>query len=284
MADALLAGDDPRLAPSRDLTMARALIAGSQDDPALAATAAAMLAFVDAHPDALVRSCLEGHLTGSAIVIEPRIDRTLVIFHAKLRKWLQPGGHADGDANLAAVARREAEEETGIRGLRVLPMPIDLDIHRVEPPWEEPHYHYDVRFLVVAPDGARAAGNHESIELRWSREYELLELGTDPSLQRLARRGFEAAARIMALEDAARPRDTVVRARETAKAIVAGRTHPFSGAMAIWADVRDAGGDGYPELRAFIGLASEWQVNEGLRDVIEEGIRQAAVQLLEESA
>jgi 8-oxo-dGTP pyrophosphatase MutT (NUDIX family) len=280
MADDLLARDDPVLAPNDDLAFARALIEAKERDEGLAATAAAMLEFVDAHPDALHRSSTSGHLTGSALVIQPRAERTLVIFHTKLRKWLQPGGHADGDANLAAVALREAAEETGIDGLRVLPFPIDLDIHRVEPPWEEPHLHFDVRFLVVAPEQAQAERNHESLDLRWTREYELLDLGADRSLQRLAQRGFAIARRLVEQEDANRPVETVVRARETAFAIVAGRTHPYSGAMAIWDDVREHDGQGYGDLRAFVGMAAEWQVNESARPVIEEGIRRAAGELL----
>lgn len=278
----LVGWEDPVLASTDDLSYARAFIHAAGSDDALADTSATMLQFVDQHEDALFRACASGHLTGSALVLDSTAERTLVIFHTKLLKWLQPGGHADGDANLAAVALREAEEETGISGLQVLPRPIDLDVHRVEPPWEAPHLHYDVRFLVMAPPEAVATGNHESMEVRWSREYELIELGVDRSTQRLARRGFELGQAMVRDEQAHRTPETVVRALGTARAIVAGRTHPFSGAMAIWADVREHGGEGYRELRSFIGLASEWQVNEALRDLIEQGIDQAAESLLAE--
>lgn len=190
----LLPADDPALAPSATLDGARTLVAGLLDDPGIGATAADVVAFLDEHPDALHRSCGPGHLTGSALVVDADGERTLVLLHRKLRRWLQPGGHADGDANLAAVALREATEETGVAGLRVDPDPVDIDIHRVEPPGEPPHLHLDVRFLVVAPAGARVDGNHESLELRWVEPDQLVDLGADPGLVRLAERGFARLA------------------------------------------------------------------------------------------
>ena len=134
-----------------------------------------------------------GHLTGSALVVEPASERILLLHHRKLQKWLQPGGHADGDGNLAAVALREATEETGIEGLRVVVPAIHLDIHRVEPRNEEPHLHYDVRYLVLAPDGAKATGNIESTALRWVTLAELDALSDEPGLRLLARRGLDLA-------------------------------------------------------------------------------------------
>lgn len=150
-----------------------------------------MVAFARTHADALHRTCPEGHFTGSALVVDPARREVLVLFHTKLRRWLQPGGHADGVANLAVTALREATEETGIDGLEVVGPAVDLDIHLVRPPKERPHLHLDVRHLVVAPDGARAVGNHESEALRWVAPHELDALGADEGLRRLARRGFE---------------------------------------------------------------------------------------------
>jgi 8-oxo-dGTP pyrophosphatase MutT (NUDIX family) len=152
-----------------------------------------MLAFVDAHPDALHRSCLEGHLTGSALVVDAAAERVLLLFHRKLQRWLQPGGHVDGDANLAAAAQREASEETGIHGLRVVVPPLDLDIHEVRPPGEPPHLHLDVRYLVMAPAGAVGRGNHESEALRWVRAAEVADLDLDAGTVRLLERGLALA-------------------------------------------------------------------------------------------
>jgi 8-oxo-dGTP pyrophosphatase MutT (NUDIX family) len=155
-----------------------------------------MLTFARAHSDALHRSCEEGHFTGSALVVEQRTGRVLLLLHTKLRKWLQPGGHTDGEANLAATALREATEETGIIGLLVYPSPIDLDIHEVRPPAEPPHLHHDVRYLVLAPQGSMPVGNHESQSLRWFHPDELSELGVDESVMRLVRRGLAVAAQL----------------------------------------------------------------------------------------
>ncbi|MCH2412392.1 MAG: NUDIX domain-containing protein, partial [Acidimicrobiales bacterium] len=88
-----------------------------------------ILELLDEHECALLRTCRPGHLTGSALVVDPTDRRILLLFHAKLQRWLQPGGHADGDGDLARGALREAGEETGIAGLRVLEPPVDLDVH-----------------------------------------------------------------------------------------------------------------------------------------------------------
>ena len=158
-----------------------------------------VLAFVADHPDALHRSCLTGHLTASCWVVDHSGQSGLLLHHSKIQRWIQPGGHADGDSNLVAVALREATEETGIERLRVWSQPIDIDIHMfVNRKQAEPdHLHYDLRFLVVAPEGALATGNHESEQLRWIAEPDLesREFALDRSTIRLAKTGFELARR-----------------------------------------------------------------------------------------
>jgi 8-oxo-dGTP pyrophosphatase MutT (NUDIX family) len=190
----LLPPDAPELAPGGDLAAARThLLAALPGDPAHEAHRARMLAFLDDHPDALDRTCAEGHLTGSGMVVDPASGRFLLMLHAKLGRWFQPGGHADGDGTLPGVAWREATEETGITGLRVVVPAVDLDIHEVGPP-HGPHLHLDVRYLVVSPPGAVPAGNHESLDLRWASEDELPSFGVDDGLLRLARAATAAVA------------------------------------------------------------------------------------------
>ena len=172
---------------SDDLAMARAIVA--RFDPVLPAqmtARTAILEFVDAHPDALVRSCHDGHLTGSALVVSSDRRHALLMHHRKLGLWLQMGGHADGNGDLAEVAAAEAAEESGIDGLVLSSRPVDVDIHLVEPPGEQPHLHLDVRWVAVAPPGAVEVANHESLELRWFTLEEIASLGVDPSTLRLA--------------------------------------------------------------------------------------------------
>ena len=187
-----LSADAPELIEHDDLDLVWAAIEPI-GDPVLTGERRRMRELLDTRPDPLERHERPGHFTGSALVVHADLERTLVLFHTKLQIWVQPGGHADGDANLAGVALREASEETGIEGLKVWPVAVDLDIHEVDPPKEDPHLHYDVRFVVQAPGDAVIDTNHESQDQRWVRPEELPALGADAGLQRLAVAGLSVA-------------------------------------------------------------------------------------------
>ncbi len=156
----------------------------------------AMRLLLKQRPAPLDRRERPGHFTASALLVNASRDRVLLLHHSKLRIWVQPGGHADGNANLMAVALSEATEETGITGLRIWGAAIDLDIHRVDPPNEDSHLHYDVRFLALAPASAVVDTNHESTAHRWAAPEELATLGVDPGLHRLAETGLALARRL----------------------------------------------------------------------------------------
>ena len=150
--------------------------------------------FCSEHSDALFRTCLSGHLTGSAAVVDPSRSAALILHHVKLDRWLQPGGHADGDGDLSAVALREASEETGLYGLTVHQPAIDLDIHEIPArPGEPAHLHLDVRFLVIAQPGSEPVGNHESHALDWWRPGSAIAQ-PDESTRRLLRRALAVVA------------------------------------------------------------------------------------------
>ena len=175
--------------PERGLEHARAIVEGFEPyDEFQAAQRKQILTFIEEHPDALHRSCLEGHLTASGLVIDAEGKRGLLTHHKKLNRWLQLGGHVDGDGDLARSALRECVEESGISALTVDLSPIDLDCHRIPARKDEPeHWHLDVRFRVHAPLGAREVVSDESHALGWFTAQELAELDTDESVHRLFR-------------------------------------------------------------------------------------------------
>ncbi len=154
-----------------------------------------MLAFLDEHPDALVRSCLTGHLTGSALVVDDDTGKVLLLHHAKLQRWLQPGGHADGEGDLGAVALREASEETGLTGLVLVRPAIDLDMHAIPARGAEPeHVHLDVRYLILATSASGVVINDESTASRWVDPVAERHLLASDDLRRLVDAGLARLA------------------------------------------------------------------------------------------
>ena len=158
--------------------------------PAVADTAALFIEFLGSSGQVFERRHPPGHFTGSAWLVSADGQRVLLTHHRKLGRWLQLGGHADGDSDLARVALREAEEESGLRDLVVEPGLFDLDRHWIPEHKDVPaHWHYDVRYVVHAGEDEAYTVSDESLDLAWRRIAELvIEAGTDASVQRMARK------------------------------------------------------------------------------------------------
>ncbi|MFJ4676193.1 MULTISPECIES: NUDIX hydrolase [unclassified Kitasatospora] len=153
------------------------------------------LAHLADRPDGMWRACLPGHLTASALVVDPDGGRVLLTLHPKVGLWLQMGGHCEpGDGTLAAAALREAVEESGIAGLALLavdgrPAPVKLDRHRVRCTGKDrpENTHLDVQYVALAPAGARELISEESLDLRWF-GWDELPADTDRSVRDLVAR------------------------------------------------------------------------------------------------
>lgn len=196
----VLEAGDPRLvARPGDIVALRSAVEAAAIDhrsdafPPQSATLERFRHLAAGSAEVLDRSPSPSHFTASALVVEAGAQRVAILWHNKARRWLQPGGHADGDGNLAHVAWREASEETGIDGLAVVVPAVHLDVHPFEPPGEPTHLHFDLRFVVLAPPGAIPEANHESAEVRWVGPAELAALDPDPGLVHLVSWGLEIA-------------------------------------------------------------------------------------------
>jgi 8-oxo-dGTP pyrophosphatase MutT (NUDIX family) len=150
----------------------------------------ATIRFIETYAESAERSLLLGHLTGSAWVVDRTRTRVLLTHHRKLEKWLQLGGHADGEFDLAEVALREAQEESGLKSLRLVSREIfDVDRHRIPARTNEPeHWHYDVRFLIEADADERVIVTNESKALEWIDLARVEKLNAEESVLRMVRK------------------------------------------------------------------------------------------------
>lgn len=154
--------------------------------PAETATVALFHALLDDAAHAYRRERLAGHFTASAWVVSGDGTRTLLTHHRKLGLWLQLGGHADGERNLAVAALKEAEEESGLSGLCIEPAIFDLDRHWIPAHSDVPaHWHYDVRYVVRAGADEAYVVSDESHDLAWR---DIAALAADPQADASVRR------------------------------------------------------------------------------------------------
>ncbi len=147
-----------------------------------------IIQFVENQPLCFERTLAVGHITGSAWIISEDRQRVLLTHHRKLNRWLQPGGHADGNPDIVAVATQEAIEETGLKSIKlVAPKIYDVDIHVIPARKQEPeHLHYDIRFLFTADPSEAFVISEESNDLAWVRLAELHRYNDERSVLRLA--------------------------------------------------------------------------------------------------
>lgn len=147
------------------------------------------LDFVEREPSCFERSTTEGHVTGSAWLVDPTGTRVLLTHHAKLNAWLQLGGHADGETDVLKVAFTEAREESGISDIVAVTTEIlDVDIHLIPArKTDAEHFHYDVRYALRAlhTDHVVSAESHD---LAWVDVNDISTHTTEHSMLRMARK------------------------------------------------------------------------------------------------
>jgi 8-oxo-dGTP pyrophosphatase MutT (NUDIX family) len=176
------------------------LAAHVPEDASEAASLETMKRFATTLEQPLSRHQADAHFTASALVIDEQLGRVALVHHAKLRRWLQPGGHAESEDNglIHLTALREAREETGctVSLHPGAPSPLDVDVHLIPAHGgEQAHHHLDIRFLVVAQDPeALTFNDNESLAARWFTFAEALSLADEAPLQRLIRKGQRTRA------------------------------------------------------------------------------------------
>ena len=146
--------------------------------------------FIVANSDCFERSLLIGHVTASGWIVSENKQEVLLMHHRKLDRWFQPGGHCDGDPDVLLVAKKEVEEETGVKDPKLLSEGIfDVDIHLIPANAKDPaHNHYDIRFLFEADKNMELVINMESKDVRWIPIQEIAELNDSESILRMVRK------------------------------------------------------------------------------------------------
>lgn len=132
----------------------------------------------------------DGHLTGSAWIVNADKSKILLTHHKKLDKWLQLGGHTEENENLLQTALREAMEESGLSNVKVISDYIfDMDVHLIPSRKnEKEHFHYDIRFLFEADESENIEISHESKDLKWVSIEEISSYSKEESIHRMIRK------------------------------------------------------------------------------------------------
>ena len=166
------------------------LAAYSQSYPQETGCVNNIIEFVKQYDSCFQRSLAVGHITGSAWIVNNAGTHTLLTHHKKLNKWMQPGGHADGESDVLRVAIREADEESGLTQLQVEDAKIfDVDIHQIPARGSEAqHLHYDIRFALRAHGSEKFIVSDESHDLAWVEIAQLADYSSEESMLRMAQK------------------------------------------------------------------------------------------------
>jgi len=157
--------------------------------PEESAVVARFRGLVNEHENCFERDCWAGHITGSAWLLNRSGSHVLLTHHRKLERWLQLGGHSDGEPDTLLAAQREAEEESGLKVQALDDLPLDLDVHEIPARREDPaHYHFDVRFAFQVVDDEDFSVSEESLDLAWVPIAELRTYTDEESVLRMARK------------------------------------------------------------------------------------------------
>ena len=152
---------------------------------------------VHEHVDCFERTCRPGHITAAAWILSADRRRALLTHHRKLGRWLQLGGHADGQWLVEEVALREAREESGLAQFEIVPiqgtlLPFDLDVHVIPARYdadgrmiEDAHEHHDIRFLFIAQGDDAIRVSEESHDVKWCTPEEVHQLSGEESVLRM---------------------------------------------------------------------------------------------------
>ena len=179
-----------------------ALASHAPTDEREAASLDWMRRFVASPEDPLARDNPVGHVTASAVVARPGGEAFLLVFHRKLGRWLQPGGHVEHeDASAFDAAVREAREETGIQDFEA-PLEreiLDVDVHQIPARKNEPaHHHFDVRFLLTTEREIDLdASDDPTRPIEWRGGDEVMASGVDESLARAMRKAQRALSGVI---------------------------------------------------------------------------------------
>lgn len=146
-----------------------------------------VIAFLQQASQPFHRETLAGHVTGSALVINSNQTHILLLHHRQLGRWLQPGGHCDGNPDPLVVAIKEVQEETGLNAIPATEQIFDIDVHPIPAKKGVPaHWHYDIRYLLIADDRVPLEkSERETIDLQWVPIPQVLEIAPEESFCRV---------------------------------------------------------------------------------------------------